>query len=600
VFGNGMLLSKEIKLVAAFDHRDIFIDPAPDPSVSWEERRRLFELPRSSWKDYDRNKLSEGGGIYSRTEKYIAPSGPAQALLGVGPLVTPNELIAAIIKAPLDLLWFGGIGTYVRGSGETDADAGDKANDAVRATANHLRARVVGEGANLAVTQRGRIEYAARGGRINTDAIDNSAGVNTSDVEVNIKIALGTAMAAGKLDLPGRNAQLKAMTDAVAAMVLRNNYLQTLALSLAEREGLGDLGFQRRLMQSLEAKGLLDRQVEALPSDAAMVERFQASAPLTRPELAMLLAYAKMDLENLLTHSSIPDDPYFGRALLRYFPALMRERFSAEIERHPLRREIVATGLANEIVNRGGPTFVVRLVDETGHAPEDVAYAFAAVMSVYDVAAVCADIDALDGVVDGVKQLDLYRKVQDLLRRQTAWFLLHGLSEVSLGEEIERYREGVSFIGGNLDAILPEPARQGVARERQALEAIGVPKELAAHLSTLDPLSQALDAILVANASKVPLDLSARTIFAIRDWFRLDALAAAGEALANGDYFERLAINSSIAAASATQRAIARAVFLNGTAAGGFEAWKESNKAAADRVAETIRSITEGRSFSLA
>ena len=309
VFGNGMLLSKTIKLVAAFDHRDIFIDPDPDPAESFEERRRLFDLPRSSWQDYDRAKISKGGGVYSRSEKYIALSPEARALLAVGASATPAEIMAAIIKAPADLLWFGGIGTYVRGSGETDAQVNDKANDAIRAAAKDVRAKVIGEGANLAVTQRGRIEFALLGGRINTDAIDNSAGVNTSDAEVNIKIALGAAVSAGKLDTPSRNQLLAAMTDEVAASVLHNNYLQTLAISLTELDGIGDLGFQQQLMQRLEKLDHLDRALESLPSDAAIAERATAGKPLTRPELAVLLAYAKIDLNHSLIGSTVPDDP---------------------------------------------------------------------------------------------------------------------------------------------------------------------------------------------------------------------------------------------------------------------------------------------------
>ncbi len=273
VFGNGMLLSKATKLVAAFDHRDIFIDPDPDPAASFEERQRLFNLPRSSWQDYDRAKISKGGGVYSRSEKYIALPAEALKLLGVGASVTPAEIMAAILKAPVDLLWFGGIGTYVRGSGETGAQVNDKANDAIRVAARDVQAKVIGEGANLGVTQRGRIEFALQGGRINTDAIDNSAGVNTSDAEVNLKIALGSACAAGKLDTPARNGLLAAMTDEVAASVLRNNYLQTLAISLAEIDGIGDLGFQQRLMQRLEMLGHLNRALEGLPSDAAIAER---------------------------------------------------------------------------------------------------------------------------------------------------------------------------------------------------------------------------------------------------------------------------------------------------------------------------------------
>jgi glutamate dehydrogenase len=600
VFGNGMLLSKAIKLVAAFDHRDIFIDPDPDPAATFEERKRLFNLPRSSWQDYDRSKISKGGGVYSRSEKYIALPAEALKLLGVGASATPTEIMAAILKAPVDLLWFGGIGTYVRGSGETGAQVNDKANDAIRVAACDVQAKAIGEGANLGVTQRGRIEFALQGGRINTDAIDNSAGVNTSDAEVNIKIALGSACAAGKFDTRARNELLAGMTDEVAASVLRNNYLQTLAISLAEIDGIGDLGFQQRLMQRLEMLGHLDRALEGLPSDAAIAERAAGGKPLTRPELAVLLAYAKIDLNRSLIASAVPDDPHLGRALMAYFPPLMRERFADEIARHPLRREIIATSLVNDIINSGGPTFIVRLAEETGSTPEDIAYAFAAVMAVHGLGGIYAGIDALDGKIDGQKQLLLYRRVQDLLRKQTAWFLRHGLSEESLEPEIERYRAGVEHLAMNLAAALPKEAFARLKREGERLEGDGIPAELARRLAALEPLTQALDAVRVAAPMKVPVQDAARTIFSIRDGFHLDELAVASEGLAAGDYFDRLAVNSSLAAVASAQRALARRIIEHPTAKGDFEAWRKRNEGAAGRVAASLAGMLEGRGLTLA
>jgi glutamate dehydrogenase len=600
VFGNGMLLSQTIKLVAAFDHRDIFIDPDPDPAGSFAERKRLFDLPRSSWQDYDRSKISAGGGVYGRNEKYISLSSEAQRLLGLRAVVTPAELMASIIRAPADLLWFGGIGTYVRGSGETDAQAGDKANDGIRATAREVRAKVIGEGANLGVTQRGRIEFALQGGRINTDAIDNSAGVNTSDVEVNIKIALGAAVAAGTLNILSRNQVLAAMTDEVASSVLRNNYLQTLAISLASMDGLDDLGFQQRLIQKLEAEGRLDRALEVLPSDAAISERSASRSPLTRPELAVLLAYAKIDLDRNLIASAVPDDPYLGRALSAYFPPAMRERFADEIEGHRLRREIIATSLTNDIINSGGPTFVVRLVEETGSAPADIAYAFAAAMAVYDVHEIYAGIDALDGKIDGQTQLQLYRKVQHLLRTQTAWFLRHGLSEESLEPEITRYRGGVEYLANNLAEALPGPAQSQFKEEAKRLQDEGVPSGLAWRLAALGPLSQALDIARVSIAASVPVSAAARAVFAIREAFHLDQLTAAAEALSAGDYFDRLAVNSSLAAVASAQRALATSVFEHPAAKGDFEIWRKQHDGPVSRVAASLAGMLEGRGLTLA
>ncbi len=600
VFGNGMLLSKAIKLVAAFDHRDIFIDPDPDPSSSWDERKRLFDLPRSSWQDYDRTKLSAGGGIYSRKEKAITLSAEAETMLGVKGILTPNELLTAILKVPVDLLWFGGIGAYMRGSGETDLQVGDKANDAIRIAAKDLRAKVIGEGANLGVTQRGRIEFALLGGRINTDAIDNSAGVNTSDAEVNIKIALGAAVAAGKLDIASRNELLTAMTDEVASAVVRNNYVQPRALSLAELDGLSDFGFQQRLMQRLEKQGRLDRAVEALPSDASLLERQEARQPLTRPELAVLLAYAKIELKDELIATGLPSDPYLGRALFSYFPPLMRERFAAEIERHPLRSEIIVTCLANTIVNSGGPTFIVRMIEETGRAPAEIARAFAAVTAVYQLPELYAGIDALDCKIDGQSQLCLYRRVQDLLRRQTAWFLRHTQFKEGLEPEIARYRDGVDFLIGNMVQVLPDQARARLQEAQAQLQADGLPADLAKRMAALEPLSQGLDIVRVSNETQAPIAAASRVIFAIRQEFHLDELASASEMLAAGDYFNRLAVNSSLAAIASAQRALARSVIASSPQDADFASWKRNNEREAARVANNLSDMLTGRAMTLA
>ena len=598
VFGNGMLMSKAIKLVAAFDHRDIFIDPDPDPAASWQERERLFNLAQSSWKDYNPSKISKGGGVFSRGEKIIKLSPEAQTLLNVGPALEPNELLKAILKAPVDLFWFGGIGTYVRSSLETDAQAGDKANDAIRIPASELRAKVAGEGANLGLTQKARIEFALLGGKINTDAIDNSAGVNTSDVEVNLKIALSTAVAEGKLDLDARNELLAAMTEEVAANVLRNNYLQTLAISLAERDDLADLGFQQRLMQRLEKQDHLDRALESLPSDSTILERRKSGKPLTRPELAMLLAYAKIDLDHDLINSAVPDDPYFHKALSAYFPPLMRDQFAAEIAKHRLRREIIATSLTNDIINSGGPTFIVRLVEETGNSPADIAYAFAAVMAVYDVHRIYQDIDALDGKVDGMVQLDLYRRVQNLLRAQTAWFLRHGLSEDSLEPEIARYCDGVRELASNLSETLPVEAQRRLQEEKRKLEASGTPPAIASGLAALGPLSQALDIVRAADA--VPVATAAKIVFAIREAFHLDELAAASEEIASGDYFDRLAVNSSLATLASAQRRLAESVIAESSPDVDFKSWSRRNEGTASRVAKSLAAMLDGSRISLA
>lgn len=453
VFGNGMLLSPAIKLVAAFDHRDIFLDPDPDPARTLTERQRLFDLPRSSWVDYDKSLISPGGGVFSRQAKSIPLSPVMQTLLDLTKAeVTPPELMTAILKARVDLLWFGGIGTYIRATDESDAQVGDRANDAIRITGGDVRARAIGEGANLGATQRGRIEAARKGVKLNTDAIDNSAGVNTSDVEVNIKIALAGPVKDGRLAEDDRNALLAEMTDEVGLLVLRNNYLQTLALSLTEAQGQAATPGLRRLMQALEAEGRLDRSVEYLPSDATIAEREKRGEGLTRPELSVLLAYAKLALHDALLASPVPDDLYLNSELVRYFPKALRDGYAPEIAGHKLRREIVATQLANAIVNRGGPAIVTTLADQTRAEAPAIAAAYAIARDSFDLIALNASIDALDAKVPGKTQLGLYAAAQELVSDRMSWFLRRGVAKPGAIEQtVARYARGVSALAAELE-----------------------------------------------------------------------------------------------------------------------------------------------------
>ena len=440
VFGNGMLLSPATKLVAAFDHRDIFIDPSPDPAVSHAERLRIFNLPRSSWQDYNKSLISQGGGVFSRSLKAIPLTPQVRALLDLDkPQATPFEVMTAILKARVDLLWFGGIGTYIRASGESDDQAGDRANDPIRVTGADIRARVIGEGANLGATQRGRIEAAQKGIRLNTDAIDNSAGVNTSDVEVNIKVALARPEREGRLSPGDRNNLLAAMTDEVAALVLRNNYLQTLALSLAERRGVAETGFLTRLMQLLEQRDLLSRAVEFLPDDAAIAERTRRGQSLTRPELAVLLAYAKLTIYDDLLATNVPDDPYLARELSQYFPRRLQDEFADAVKGHRLRREIIATNLANAVINRGGPACVVRVIDEADADLSSVVMAFVAVDECYGLNRLNDAIDGLDTRIDGQLQLSLYAAIQDLLLSRMVWYVRNVDFKTGLDAVIARF-----------------------------------------------------------------------------------------------------------------------------------------------------------------
>jgi len=593
VFGNGMLRERTIRLVVAFDHRDIFIDPEPDPEKSFAERQRLFDLPRSSWQDYDKALISPGGGVFSRNLKEIKLSPQARKLIGLASDTTnPQQLMNAILKMPADLLWFGGIGTYVRASSETDDAAGDRANDPIRVTGAELRCKVIGEGANLGMTQRGRVEAALRGVRLNTDAIDNSAGVNTSDIEVNIKIALMPAMHDGRLSRDDRNALLVEMTEDVAALVLRNNYLQPLALSLAQRRGLEFLGFQQRLMQTLERRGLLDRTVEFLPDDTEIAERRRRSQPLTRPELAVLLAYAKLALKDELMASDVPDDPYLGRELVRYFPRAILERFPDAPQRHRLRREIIATQLANSIINRGGPSFAARIEDQTGAPAAKIAAAFAAVRDSYEMSALNAGIEQLDNKVPDKLQRELFIAVQDLLGDRLVWFLRNGDFSQGLAAIVEHYRQGIAAVEAALEhALVPEAAAARAAREAE-LTRQGVPEALARRLANLPGLLAAPDIVNVADRTKQNIADVAATYFAAESYFGLDRIARAAHEINVSDYFDRLALDRALDSIGDAERRLAAAMAGNGTSgAGALEAWVGPRRQEVGRIRLQVQEI---------
>ena len=598
VFGNGMLRERTIRLVAAFDHRDIFIDPDPDPERSFGERQRLFDLPRSSWQDYDKSLISSGGGVFARGLKEINLSPQARKLVGIGRAkVTPQELISAVLKLPADLIWFGGIGTYVRAASETDEAVGDRANDAVRVTGAELRCKVIGEGANLGMTQRGRVEAALRGVRLNTDAIDNSAGVNTSDVEVNIKIALMPPLRDGRLTRPARDALLAGMTEDVAALVLRNNYLQPLALSLSAQHGLEFLGFQQRLMQTLEQRGLLDRTVELLPDDMELAERRRRAQPLTRPELAVLLAYAKLVLYHDLLESNVPDDPYLGRELGRYFPPAIVERYPDALEHHRLRREIIATQLANSIINRGGPSFVVRIEDQTGAPVARLAAAFAAVRDSYGMTALNGEIDQLDNAIPGKLQLELYAAVQDLLLDRVVWFLRNVDLSQGLAAIVERYRQGIAAVAAALDhALAPEAAAARAARQAE-LRQQGVPEALARRIADLPGLMAAPDIVSVAERANADIAAVAATYFAAESYFRLDRIAAAARAIKVSDYFDRLALDRALDSIGDAERRLAAAMSAQGAdgkataGADAVDAWAAPRQAEVERIRLQVQEI---------
>ncbi|MEX6506846.1 NAD-glutamate dehydrogenase [Jiella sp. M17.18] len=598
VFGNGMLLSRTTRLVAAFDHRDIFIDPDPDPEVSFAERRRLFDQPRSSWSDYDRSKISAGGGVFSRRDKRIRLSEEAAAAIGWDKREgTPSEVITAILKAPVDLLWFGGIGTYVRASSETNPDVGDRANDALRITGSDIRAKVVGEGANLAVTQKGRIEAARQGVRINSDAIDNSAGVNTSDVEVNIKIALKSAMSDGRLSREDRNTLLAEMTGEVADLVLSNNYEQTLAISLEEREGAGALALQARFMAVLEDAGTLDRTVENLPNEAAIADLRGSGRGLTRPEIGVLLAYAKITLFDEIVASDLPGDPYLEDRLHDYFPVPMRRDFAHDIEGHRLHREIIATVLANEAVNRLGPTFVTVLRETTGASPAEIVRAFVAAKDGLDVRGLYERVDALDGALHGRTQNALYAEIGRFLRRTTRWYVQNERFAGGLTGAAIDSRDALTRLKPKLKDLATDAAREEADARAAAWAEKSVPQDLADDIALLPLLALVPDIAAVSRETGTALEETVACYFAITRLFQIGRLEAALFQIETADYFETLALQRAGSGIAVARRRLTSAALRDHRSA---EDWADTRRAAVERIRGQIAALAGSGETSVA
>jgi glutamate dehydrogenase len=526
VFGNGMLQSPHIRLVAAFNHQHIFLDPQPDPRRSFAERRRLFRLPRSSWDDYSRAAISKGGGVFSRAAKSLNLPREAQQLLELPAQATPNEVIRAILKSHVDLLWNGGIGTYVKSSLESHGDIGDRGNDALRIDARELNCKVIGEGGNLGVSQLGRVEFARRGGRLNTDFIDNSAGVNTSDVEVNLKILLNGAVRAGEIRRAGRDRLLVRMTGAVADLVLRNNYLQSQAISTGEFQAKQRLAEDAYVIRALERSGDLNRALEFLPTEEEIAERRKSGEGLTRPELAVILSYGKIWLYRALIHSDVPEDPYLSAELARYFPAPVQQRFPRRLRHHRLRREIIATAITNSLINRMGPIFPVRAQDDTGADPAAIARAYSIAREVFSARSLWAQIEALDNRIPAEVQYTATFETTRLLRHVTYWLLENRREELGIERAVSRYAAGVAELFRILPDVLgvTEQARLGVLRS--SLVAHRVPDQLASRIASLEALHCALDLVEVAMQTKLSIGYAARTYFDIGERLGLTSIKA--------------------------------------------------------------------------
>ena len=602
VFGNGALLSRHIRLVAAFDHRHIFVDPSPEAEKSSVERRRLFDLPRSSWDDYDRSLISTGGGVWPRTAKSIAVAPEVQAALGIPAGVSalsPVELIRAILCAPVDLLFNGGIGTYVKAAGETHADAGDKANDAVRVNGKELNCLVVGEGGNLGLTQRGRVEYALRGGRLATDFIDNAAGVDCSDHEVNIKILLGAAVAAGELEASGRNGLLAEMTGEVAALVLRDNYEQACALGNARAQSRSLLPVHRRMIADFERRGQLDRTLEALPTDEELAARAEAGHGLTSPEFAVLLAHMKIVLKREVGEDPLPDEAWTDEVLLSYFPTPLRQRYAGCAAGHPLRREIVTTVLVNEAVNHGGTSFFYRAMEETGASAADVLRAYVVVREVYRLPELWRAVEALDHRVTVDAQTASYLRVRRLLDRTVRWLVSNRRAPIDVPAEIALLAPGVNQLLPQLGTLFRGNERQALRDDAAGLVRMGMPDGIADLATRLMYGFGLLDIVETARATGHDVGEIAAVYFVLSERFRVDDLLSKISALPREDRWQtlaRMALRYDLYAALA---GLTVEVLASTPAQAGPEQrvaqWEQTNAASIARISNAIGEFDESR-----
>jgi glutamate dehydrogenase len=605
VFGNGMLLSRHTKLVGAFNHLHVFLDPDPEPEASFAERERLFALPRSSWSDYDAKLISEGGGVWPRTAKSIPLSEQVRRVLDVeAEALTPNDLISAMLKAPVDLLWNGGIGTYVKASRETHADAGDRTNDPVRVDGADLRAKVVGEGGNLGFTQLGRVEYAMRGGRINTDFIDNSGGVDCSDHEVNIKILLNQVVSDGDMTRKQRDKLLAEMTDDVETAVLQDNYRQVQAISVTEAQAPQLLDDHARLMRSLERAGRLDRRLEFLPNNEELAERRAAGRGLTRPELAVLFAYSKIVLQDELVASNVPEDEYLADDLERYMPVKLRERFRRQLRRHPLRRDIIATYVTNSMVNRAGSTFAHRLQEETGASPPDVARAYTVAREVFDVRRLWKDLATLDNIVPAGVQIELQAEGRKMIERSALWFLRNQRQPLDIAATVSHFAPGIASLAQELPKLLAPADSEALDRLAERFTSQGVPTELATRVASLDALFSGLNVVEVATACGETVEAVAAVYFALGYKLDLHWLRDQIGRLPAETHWQTLAQGALRDDLYSEQRQLTAEVLKPGTedrdAEALIDAWLEENRASVDRANSILSDLKEAETLDIA
>ncbi len=610
VFGNGMLLSPHIKLLAAFNHMHVFLDPNPDPERSFKERKRLFEMERSAWSDYSEEAISEGGGVYRRSAKSIPISEQVQKALAIeASELSPAELIQAILRAPVDLLFNGGIGTYVKASDESHAEAGDKTNDSLRVDGEELCCRVVGEGGNLGFTQRGRIEYASHGGpdheggAINTDAIDNVGGVATSDLEVNIKILLRQLVTSGELGEEERNELLAEMTDPVAERVLYGCYTQTEALSLARAQADSMVDVHDRLIHHLEQLAVLDRELEFLPTEEGISDRKAAHEGLLSPELAVVMAYCKIHLYSELLESDLPEDPYLGHDLERYFPPPLPDRYGEQMQSHRLRREIIATVVANQLVDRGGTTFTFRLQEETGCAASLLARAYAVAREVFEMRAFWEQVEALDNQVAADVQLRMLLEGRRLVERATRWLVRGHPRGVEIEATTRRFEEGAKVLQQALPEALDDTDREAFEGRVHELTEAGAPKELAVRVASMPVLVSVFDIVEVAEATSRPLDAVMHAYFAIGSEIVLTWLRERILELPRANRWQALARAALRDDLYSLHRAITQEVLERAEqdedAEQAIAAWVQRNETAVERVRGILTDIRASRSYDM-
>ncbi len=588
VFGNGMLLSQSQALVAAFNHLHIFVDPNPDAMASWQERKRLFDLPRSSWEDYDKSLISEGGGVFSRSAKSIEITPQMQTCFGISAKrLTPTELISAILRAPIDLVWNGGIGTYVKASVESHADAGDRANDTLRINGDELNCRVVGEGGNLGLTQLGRVDFALKGGKMNTDFIDNAGGVDCSDHEVNIKILLNEVVARGDMTRKQRDVLLESMTEEVSDLVLGNNYRQAQAISLAELEAREKMEEYKRFIHYLESQGKLDRAIEFLPDDEGLNERIAANAGLTRPELSVLISYSKADLKEQLVDSRVPDDDYLAQAVTTAFPATLVDQFGDAIQNHRLRREIVATQVANSIINTMGITFINRMQQSTGSNAAAIARAFVIARDIFGMENYWQQIEQLDYQLDATLQQRMMMEFLRLLRRATRWLLRVEVHERPAREAVDYYGSRIQVLMKVHDTLLSGAMRKRWEEGVREYTQQGVPEALARVIAGLRHMFSFLSIIQAAEQTGQPLERVAAMFFAVGDRLELNWFYQELNRLDVGNHWQSLARESVRDELSFQQRSLTVALLKMQHASGDLPArldnWIGENQPLVDR-----------------